>query len=291
MIREDIEKGNRRAWLKEQGSQMRLRTLSIIQYQNITDNTRLNRLWLPVDAFRKQLEYLDRNDFRILSMDQAIKYMERTARIKKGRPISLTFDNGYLDFYEKAFPLLRDYGFPCTVLVSPPRIGESLTMGANEVPYLDWDMLRQLAREGMTIGAYEDAKWNVNDIPGAVLRRHIVDYKKVLEDRLGMEIRYFGVKEGVPSHGIRDLLVSEGYRAFLTECPTNRGPDLYSIGRIQVDDDDFNIFLTKISRTYLFFKDKRSWKYIREYSLDKLAHRISETYDKITSRRSTGSRP
>jgi hypothetical protein len=136
------------------------------------------------------------------------------------------------------------------------------------------------------IGAYEDERRNINDIPEETIRKHITEYKKVLEDGLGVEIRYFGVKEGIPNAKIRRLLISEGYRAFLTECPTNTKPDLYAIGRIQVDDDDFNIFLTKISRTYLFFKDKKSWKYIREYSLDKAAHRLSEAYDRIK----TGSR-
>jgi len=114
-----------------------------------------------------------------------------------------------------------------------------------------------------------------------MIQRHIIDYKKELEDRLGTEVRYFGIKEGIPNDRIRDLLISEGYRAFLTQCPTNRKPDFYSIGRIQVDDDDFNIFLTKISKTYLFFKDRKSWKYIREYGLDKIAHRISEAYDRM----------
>ena len=106
----------------------------------------------------------------------------------------------------------------------------------------------------------------------------------MLEDQLGTEIRYFGVKEGVPNRKIRDLLVSEGYRSFLTQCPTNRRPDLYSVGRIQVDDDDFNIFLTKISQTYLFLKDKKSWRHIRKYRLDRVAHRLSETYDRLRGR-------
>ena len=159
-------------------------------------------------------------------------------------------------------------------------------MGTTKVDYLSWGTLKELRRNDIIIGAYEDAAWNINDIPEDVVREHIVEYKKILEDKLGEEIRYFGVKEGVPEPAIRDLLIAEGYEAFLTECPTHRKPDLYAIGRIQVDDDDFNIFLTKVSRTYLFFKDKKSWKYIREYSLDKLAHKISETYDKITSLRS-----
>jgi hypothetical protein len=167
------------------------------------------------------------------------------------------------------------------MLVSPSKVGKSATIETTRVDHLSWSALEELRRNDIIIGAYEDSVWNINDIPEEVVREHIVEYKKILEDKLGEEIRYFGVKEGVPNPAIRDLLISEGYRAFLTECPTNRKPDLYSIGRIQVDDDDFNIFLTKISRTYLFLKDKKSWKYIRDYSLDKLAHKISETYDSL----------
>ncbi len=263
---------------------MRLRELSIIQYQNISKNPHLYRLWLSVDAFGQQLDYLVMNNFLFLSMDDAIQYMERKGEIKNRRPISLTFDNGYSEFYEHVFPILSKHHLPGTVLISPPKVGKTVDFGSSRVGYLTWGHLEELIKNNITIGAYEDASWNINNIPGEVAQRHIIEYKKTLEDKLGVEIRYFGVKEGVPDPKIRDLFISEGYRAFLTECPINRKPGLYSIGRILVDDDDFNIFLTKISKTYLFFKDKKSWKYIRQYSLDKLAHRLSETYDKIRGR-------
>ncbi len=260
---------------------MRLRELSIIQYQNVTPTPNVHRLWLSIDAFRKQVDYLAAKHFEILSMDDAIHYMERKKGIANGRPISLTFDNGYQGFHEYVFPVLAQNHFPATLFISPLRVGKSVHIGTTQVDYLSWDMLNELIRNEVMIGAYEDSARDFNHVPEEVVRRHIIDYKKILEDKLGVEICYFGVKEGVPNENIRHLLVSEGYRAFLTECPTNRKPDLYAIGRIQVDDEDFNIFLTKISRTYLFFKDKKSWKYIREYSMDKLAHKISETYDKI----------
>ena len=261
--------------------QMRLRDLSIIQYQNVSEAPHIHRLWLSVDAFKKQIDYLATNDFEILSMDDAFDYMERKKSVIDGRPVSLTFDNGYQDFEQHVFPLLSQHHFPATVLISPSKVGSFIKMGTNQVRYLSWGTLKELIRNNITVGAYEDDTWNINDIPENLLREHIIEYKKMLEDRLGVEIRYFGVKEGVPSHVIRDLLISQGYRAFLTECPTNRKPNLFSVGRIQVDDDDFNIFLTKLSRTYLFFKDKKSWKYIREYSLDKVAHKVSGTYDNI----------
>ena len=260
---------------------MRLRELSIIQYQNVSDRDHLDKLWISVDSFKKQLEYIASNNFQILSLNDAIDYMEKKKRIKDLRPISLTFDNGYMDFYEYVIPLISRHGLPVTVLISPEKVGKSVKIEGCEVPYLTWEILKDLANNNITIGAYDDYTWNINNIPKKLFRRHIIDYKKYLEDKLGIEINYFGMKEGIPNHNIRNLLISEGYRAFLTECPTNRKPDLYSIGRIQVDDNDFNIFLTKISKTYLFFKDKRSWKYIRKYKLDRVAHHISETYDRM----------
>ena len=260
---------------------MRLRELSIIQYQNVSKNDHLEKLWISVDSFKKQLEFMTSNSFRILSINDAIDYMEKKKRMRDFRPISLTFDNGYMDFYECAVPLISSYGLPVTVLVSPEKVGKSIKIGGCDVPYLTWEILKELANINVTIGAYDDYTWNINNMPKDILEKHIVDYKKTLEDKLGIEINYFGMKEGVPNHDIRNLLISEGFRAFLTECPTNRKPDLYSIGRIQVDDNDFNIFLTKISKTYLFFKDRRSWKYIRKYKLDRVAHHVSETYDRI----------
>ena len=263
---------------------MRLKELSIIQYQNVSPTPEVYKLWLPLHAFKKQLEYFAANNIQLLSIDDALDTMEGKKTINGGRPISLTFDNGYQDFQEHVLPLLSQYGFPATLLISPLRVGTSREIGTQSASYLSWNALKELINNNVTIGAYEDDDWNINDLPEESVREHITTYKKMLEDQLGTEIRYFGVKEGVPNRKIRDLLVSEGYRSFLTQCPTNRRPDLYSVGRIQVDDDDFNIFLTKISQTYLFLKDKKSWRYIRKYRLDRVAHRLSETYDRLRGR-------
>ena len=260
---------------------MGLKEMSIIQYHNIRPLPELHKIWLPLHAFQKQLDYFEENSFNILSIDGALDYMEKKIRGQNLNPISLTFDNGYMDFYSHALPLLREKKYPSTLLISPDKIGKSINVKGTTVEYLTWPLLKELAENGVTIGAYEDDKWNINEIDEKTVLSHMESYKKEIEDKLGITVKYFGVKEGVPGNSIRDRLTSLGYRAFLTQCPTYRKNDLYSIGRIQVDDDDFNIFLTKISKTYLFFKDRKSWVYIRKYHLDKAVHWISETYDSI----------
>ena len=259
---------------------MKLKEIPILQYQNVSPAPR--RLWLPASAFKKQMDYLAGNSFRLLAMDEAL---DPDKDVPSGaRPISLTFDNGFQDLEEHVFPVLSDCGFPATVLISPSRVGTSSRKGVTSVSYLSWNTLRALHKINVTIGAYEDTALNLNSIPQELIEEHIVNHKRALEDQLGIPIVYFGVKEGVPNKAIRELLASQGYKAFLTQCPTYRRPNPYWVGRIQIDDDDFNIFLTKISKTYLFFKDGRSWKYIRKYKLDRVGHRLSETYDRLRDR-------
>lgn len=214
-------------------------------------------------------------------MDEAIDFMKRKQVVSEGRSISLTFDNGFKEIYHEVFPLSLEYNFPLTVLISPLKVDKDDNSPKDQDKYLTWNNLKELSHHRVTIGAFDDASLNVNNIPENIFKNHIIEFKKMLEDKLGFEIKYFGVKEGIPNKRLRELIISEGYKAFLTECPTYRKADLYSIGRIQVDDDDFNIFLTKISRTYLFFKDRRSWKYIRKYRLDKVFHHLSEAFDRL----------
>lgn len=261
------------------------RNISILQFHNIVHSGELQRLWLPLHAFSKYLSYLKENDYEVISIGHALQVMRKGARKPKRRPISLTFDHGYADFYQHVFPLLKDNAIPATVLISPEKIGRTIRMEGNAVSYLTADQLREIAGGGITVGAYEDAGWNINKIDQSLVSKHIREYKGLLEDILGIEVKYLGVKEGVPSKRIRDRLIATGYDAFLTQCPTHRRPDPYAIGRIQVDDDDFNIFITKVSKTYLFFKDRRSWRYIRKYKLDRVAHHVSETADRVRGKR------
>lgn len=97
-------------------------------------------------------------------------------------------------------------------------------------------------------------------------------------------VRFCAFKEGVPNESLWGHLSSLGFRAVFTQCPTYQKPTVHGIGRIQIDDDDHNIFLTKISKTYLFFKDKRSWDYIRKFRLDRVGHHISENINFVRDR-------
>jgi peptidoglycan/xylan/chitin deacetylase (PgdA/CDA1 family) len=73
-------------------------------------------MFLPAETFEHRLAML--KDFRanVLGLGEALR------RLQQGklppRSIAITFDDGWADFYVKAYPALRKYGFPATVYLT-----------------------------------------------------------------------------------------------------------------------------------------------------------------------------
>jgi len=161
-------------------------------------------------------------------------------------------------------------------------MGRERTIGGVAMPCLSWDEVHEIAENGMGIGllAYEGRSLK-RQYDEQSIKESVFISLKIMKKNFNGNVGYCAFKEGAPEKLLWNFLRTQGFQAIFTQTPTNRRPTLSGIGRIQIDDDDDNIFLAKISKIYLFFKDKRSWKYIRKYKIDKLAHRISKTLDRI----------
>ena len=85
----------------------------IITYHRFGPSGALRRM--PVDVFDAQLRFLARN-YNVASLAEVV------GRLRTGKPLDpgtvvLTVDDGYRDFAEFAYPLLRRYGMPATLYV------------------------------------------------------------------------------------------------------------------------------------------------------------------------------
>ncbi|MBN2517129.1 MAG: polysaccharide deacetylase family protein [Deltaproteobacteria bacterium] len=236
---------------------------------------------LHPESFEQQMGFLAENGYNVVPLKAALDHL--SGRIKlPPRSIAVTIDGGYRDAYTDALPVLKRYKLHATFFVVPRYLGGAKTVGDIPIPCLSWNELRVIADAGMGVGLLMYEGRGIKRLYNEQAVKDSVSASlKVMKENFDGHIEFCAVKEGVPKKSLWDFLKVRGFKAVFTQCPTNQRTTPAGIGRIQIDDDDHNIFLTKISPMYLFFKDKRSWKYIRRYKVDRLAHRISETVNRI----------
>ena len=92
-------------------------------------------LYVYRDTFERQIEYLTRR-FLILSFQEALKMWERKSADPDERYCIVTFDDGWRDNYEHAFPVLKKYGVPATIFLPTEFIGTNRWFWPDRLGYL-----------------------------------------------------------------------------------------------------------------------------------------------------------
>ena len=87
--------------------------ITILNYHKV-DNMNIALSVLPED-FDRQMAYLKENGYNTINTDQLYDYMVNGAELPEN-PIMITFDDGYEDNYQNAYPILKKYGFTGTIL-------------------------------------------------------------------------------------------------------------------------------------------------------------------------------
>jgi peptidoglycan/xylan/chitin deacetylase (PgdA/CDA1 family) len=122
----------------------------VIMYHHIEssagiDNAIEKGLRVHPDVFDKQMEYLKTNNYTTILSSDLSDYQFKGKPLPE-KPIILTFDDGYLNNYEKAFPILKKHEMKGEFAIITGMIGNS--------SYMNWDQIRDLVKGGMGISSH-----------------------------------------------------------------------------------------------------------------------------------------
>ncbi len=115
------------------------RAVTILMYHRVAGSScndpeaRIRVINAHCEQFKQQAEFLART-CTVLSFDELREYCLHPEKLPEN-PVILTFDDGYLDNYTVAFPILRQYGLKATIALTTGFIG------TRQVPW--WDRLAE----------------------------------------------------------------------------------------------------------------------------------------------------
>jgi hypothetical protein len=155
-----------------------------------------------------------------------------------GRPVVLTFDDGYADFHERALPLLARYGFPATLFVTTGWLRDAGPYAAGRPPgrTLSWGELEEVAAAGIEIGGHGHSHAQLDQLGDRTLREELRLGRELLEDRLGRAVPTMAYPYGYSSARVRRAVRETGYAAacVVGNALPGAGHDVLTMPRLTV---------------------------------------------------------
>jgi peptidoglycan/xylan/chitin deacetylase (PgdA/CDA1 family) len=220
--------------------------------------------------FRRHMEVLHCLGYSVVRLKDLDEVFSRRGETIRKLAV-ITFDDGYADFYENAFPILQAFKYSATVFVPTAFIGAP-GAGIEGKRHMSWSQVREAHSAGIDFGSHTVNHPQLAELPAQDILHQLQESKKTIEDNLGKAVDAFAYPFAFPEAKrdmvavLRRLLIESGYRTGV--CT--------SIGRVSQEDD--RLFLKRLPvNTFddeAFFKAKLEGAYDWLYGSQMLVKRL-----------------
>jgi peptidoglycan/xylan/chitin deacetylase (PgdA/CDA1 family) len=204
----------------------------VIMYHDVLAERGRGAQWfdITIDEFRQQMDRIQELGMTPISLDQLYAHLTKGETIP-ANAIVLTFDDNYQGFYDLAYPLLKERGFPVAMFVHTGFVGNT-TQGR---PKMSWETLRQLSQDPLvTIGSHTITHPDdITKIDPIKQQEEISQSKSELETQLGKKMDYFAYPNGMNNEDTQALVRASGHKMAFSvhNGPAEESPNIVCVNR------------------------------------------------------------
>jgi peptidoglycan/xylan/chitin deacetylase (PgdA/CDA1 family) len=215
-------------------------SLPILMYHHVEseESAKENKrtgLNVPPEIFKAQMGYLKTKGYTTVSPAELIAFFDAGVSLP-AKPVMITFDDGYSDIGELAFPIMKELGIKATIYIPT---------GLMDNPaYLTWSKISEIKASGLiTFGNHTWSHRNVGATSEVVKYELSTADTQLSEKGLG-EPKTFVYPYGYENNSTIKLLEEMNYKlAFTTVngrtmCEKNR----FSLPRIRIGNAPLSVF-------------------------------------------------
>jgi len=176
----------------------------ILLYHRIGASPINSQYYILPEKLEEQMKLLHDWEYTVISTESLVDAIEEGADLPP-RPVIITFDDGDISVYERAFPILHKYGLTGVVYIVGNYMGTEGYMSAGQI--------KVLVAAGWEVGSHSRSHRDLTKLEPAVQRAEIVEARKVLQKATGSPVLTFAYPFGIMSPGVADYAHFAGYIA------------------------------------------------------------------------------
>ncbi len=201
--------------------------IPVLNYHQINDIDE-NMLTVSTEEFDTQMTWLKENGYQTITASELADALEGKISLPD-HPVLITFDDGYIDNYKCAFPILKKHNMKAIIFL----ISDYVSVYPN---YLTWEQLFEMQASGIEFGSHTLDHTVLTDLTLNAIDRELIGSKNALQKRLGRPIDFLAYPCGFTNADIKAHAKSAGYRAAFTVELGNAAPgdDRYQLNRVPV---------------------------------------------------------
>ncbi|MBI5577873.1 MAG: polysaccharide deacetylase family protein [Deltaproteobacteria bacterium] len=214
----------------------------VLTYHRVRDDSLDSHISVTPKTFDRQLRYLTQR-FTLTSVNALLAPPDQVENGRKSF-VALTFDDGYLDNFEQAFPLLKKYAVPATIFLVSRWLGKTMFMSRHHI--------MEMLEHGIEFGSHTLTHPVLSSINSDQAKDEIEGSKKDLERMLRRAVRFFAYPKGKHQDVNPDIIrgvAAAGYEAaFMAENGAIRGDESpYELKRIGIRECPMIVFKLRLS--------------------------------------------
>jgi peptidoglycan/xylan/chitin deacetylase (PgdA/CDA1 family) len=176
----------------------------ILLYHRIAVSPIDSQYYVPPNKFEEQMKLLHDWDYTVISTETLVDAIKEGADLPP-RPVIITFDDGDISVYERAFPILQKYGLTGVVYI----VGNYMDTDG----YMSADQIKELVAAGWEVGSHSRSHRDLRKLDPAVQRAEVVEARKVLQKATGSPVLTFAYPFGLMNPSVADYAHFAGYIA------------------------------------------------------------------------------
>jgi peptidoglycan/xylan/chitin deacetylase (PgdA/CDA1 family) len=234
-----------------------MRSVPVLMYHHVNPHQG-DTVTVTPEVFEAQMDHLRESGYRTLTAVELFGYINGELTLKQ-KAVAITFDDGWIDNYLYAFPVLKKNHFNATVFIITDRVEKAsgkmsslpeyipthneskvlIETGEAHRVALNWKLIEEVTAGGL-VEFYSHTKSHrkCDTLSEHQLREELGGSREMIEKRLGRACPFLCWPYGQYTPGAVQVAKEVGYGALYTtdHGVVKAGSDPFAIKRIEVKD-------------------------------------------------------